>query len=150
MLDVVTETVIHCPRAAVAEYAGDPGNAPEWYANIDSVEWMTPPPMKVGSRLAFRARFLWKDLNYTYEVTAFEPNTRLVMSTAQGPFPMETTYEWEELSANSTRMRLRNRGAPSGFSRIFAPFMATAVRSANQKDLAALKAIVEKRCARSG
>ncbi|GGI48624.1 hypothetical protein GCM10010932_33120 [Agromyces flavus] len=39
---------------------------------------------------------------------------------------------------------MRNRGEPAGFSRAAAPFMATAMRSANRKDLAALKRILER------
>ena len=47
-----------CSLDEVAAYAGDPGNAPEWYANISSVEWQTPPPVAVGSRMDFVASFL--------------------------------------------------------------------------------------------
>jgi hypothetical protein len=35
--------------------------------------------------------FLGGRLTYTYEITDFTPGERLVMRTAQGPFPMETT-----------------------------------------------------------
>jgi uncharacterized membrane protein len=144
-VDVVTETVIRRPVAEVAGYAGDPTNAPEWYVNIASVEWQTPPPVTVGSRLAFVARFLGRRLAYTYEVTELVPGERLVMRTAQGPFPMETTYTWQELDADITRMTLRNRGRPSGFAGIAAPVMAAAMRRANQKDLAALRTLLEQR-----
>jgi hypothetical protein len=57
-VDVQSEIVIDLPRERVSEYATDPSHAPEWYANIESVEWETPPPLRVGSRLAFVARFL--------------------------------------------------------------------------------------------
>ena len=144
-IDVVTETVIRRPRAEVAAYAGDPANAPEWYANIDSVEWRTAPPVAVGSRMDFVARFLGRRLAYTYEVTELVPGARLVMATAQGPFPMETTYTWESLDEASTRMTLRNRGRPAGFSRLVAPFMAAAVRRANRADLANLRTLLERR-----
>ena len=40
-------------------------------------------------------------------------------------------------------LTLRNDGAPSGFSRLAAPVLATAMRRATTKDLAALKTILE-------
>ncbi|MFI6576170.1 SRPBCC family protein [Nocardiopsis sp. NPDC050513] len=145
MVDVRTETVIDRPRAAVAAYAADPANAPEWYANIESVEWRTPPPVAVGSRLAFVAHFLGRRLAYTYEVVELVPGERLVMRTAQGPFPMETAYTWTPEGADRTRMTLRNRGEPSGFARVTAPVMAAAMRRANTRDLARLKELLERR-----
>jgi hypothetical protein len=142
-VDVVTEIVIDRPRAVVAAYAGDPGRAPEWYAKIRSIEWRSPPPLAVGSRLDFVAHFLGRRLAYTYEVVELVRDERLVMHTAQGPFPMETTYAWTSISDTATRMTLRNRGEPAGFSRVLAPFMAGAVRRANLKDLARLKEVLE-------
>jgi uncharacterized protein YndB with AHSA1/START domain len=144
-VDVLTETVIRRPRDEVAAYAGDPSHAPQWYANISSVEWQTPPPLAVGSRMDFVATFLGRRLAYTYEVTDLVPGERLVMRTAQGPFPMETTYTWQPLDDGSTRMSLRNRGRPAGFSRLVAPFMAPAVRRANRADLAKLRTLLEQR-----
>jgi hypothetical protein len=65
------------------------------------------------------------------------------MSTDEGPFPMETTYTWEEAPAGGTRMTLRNRGEPSGFAGVAAPLMTRAMRRANRKDLARLKEVLE-------
>jgi uncharacterized protein YndB with AHSA1/START domain len=143
-VDILTEIVIDRPRDEVAAYAGDPTHAPEWYVNIDSIEWQTSPPVALGSRMAFVARFLGRRLAYTYEVTELVPGERLVMRTAEGPFPMETTYTWERVDAEKTRMTLRNRGEPSGFSRLMAPLMARAMRRANDNDLRSLKAILER------
>jgi uncharacterized protein YndB with AHSA1/START domain len=143
-VDVLTEIVIDRPCAEVAAYATDPTHAPEWYANIQSIDWQTEPPVQVGSRTDFVARFLGRRLAYTYEVVELVPGERLVMSTVQGPFPMETTYTWEELDAGHTRMTLRNRGEPTGFGKVAAPIMAAAMRRANNKDLAAIKRILER------
>ncbi len=142
-VDVQTETVIERPAAEVAAYAADLDRSPEWYVNIKSVEWKSPPPLRPGSRVAFVARFLGKSLAYTYEIEEWEPGRRLRMRTMEGPFPMETTYEWEALGSSRTRMRLRNRGQPRGFAALVAPFMASAMRRANRKDLACLKEILE-------
>ena len=142
-VDVLTEIVIERPREAVASYAANPDNAPSWYVNIKSVEWQTPPAVAVGSKVAFVAQFLGRRLAYTYEIVELSPGQRLVMRTAQGPFPMETTYTWDTTSGGGTRMTLRNRGMPSGFGTLMAPFMAIAMRRANRKDLARLKTILE-------
>ena len=144
-VDVTTATVIDRPIDVVAGYAADPSNAPEWYANIDSVEWKTVASVEAGAKVAFVARFLGRRLEYTYELVEVEPGARVVMRTARGPFPMETTYTWTPESPTSTRMTLRNRGEPAGFSSVVAPLMAPAMRRANRKDLANLKVILEAR-----
>lgn len=142
-VDVLTEVVVDRPVEVVAAYAGDPSNAPRWYANIDAVTWRTAPPLAVGSRLDFVARFLGRRLAYTYEVVDLVPGERLVMRTAQGPFPMETTYTWQPGDDGRTRMTLRNRGEPTGFAGVAAPAMSAAVRRANRKDLDRLKRLLE-------
>jgi len=142
-VDVTTEVIVDRPVDLVSAYATDPTKAPLWYANIDTVEWKTPPPAQVGSKVSFVARFLGRRLEYTYEIAELVPGERLVMRTQQGPFPMETTYTWSPTSDGTTRMTLRNRGEPAGFSRLIAPFMAPAMRRANRKDLAKLKSILE-------
>lgn len=142
-VDVVTAVDISRPRDEVAAYAADPDNATRWYENIRSVEWKTAPPLAVGSRVAFVARFLGRRLAYTYEVLELVPGRRMVMSTAQGPFPMTTTYDWVDVPAG-TRMTLRNVGEPSGFARAGAPVLARAMRRANEKDLQRLKELLER------
>jgi Polyketide cyclase / dehydrase and lipid transport len=151
-VDVTTEIEIARPRAEVASFASDPDNAVAWYENIEAVEWRSPRDVAVGARIAFVARFLGRRLAYTYEIRELVANERFVMSTAEGPFPMETTYAWQDTPAGGTRMTLRNRGRASGFPRLAAPLMTAAMRRANGKDLRRLKSILEepKRAAATG
>ncbi|WP_307464274.1 SRPBCC family protein [Pseudarthrobacter oxydans] len=143
MVDVATEIVIHRPRGVVAGYASDPENAPEWYINIKTVRWESTPPLAIGSRLAFRARFHGRNLDYVYEFLELDPGTKLIMRTAQGPFPMQTTYTWADADGSSTRMTLRNTGTPAGFSAVVNLLMVPMMRRAMRKDLARLKHILE-------
>lgn len=144
MVDVITEIAIRRPIQMVAEYAANPDKAPEWYMNIDSAEWKTEKPLSVHSHIAFKARFLGKDLSYIYEITEFIPERKLVMRTASGPFPMETTYEWESIDEQTTKMILRNQGIPTGFSKWMTPLMSFMMKRANKKDLMKIKEILEK------
>jgi uncharacterized membrane protein len=145
MVDVSTDITIDRSVESVSTYAAEPSNAPEWYANIRSVTWETPPPLVLGSRVTFVAQFLGRTLTYTYEIVDLVPGERLVMRTAQGPLPMETTYLWSPRGTTATDMTLRNRGEPNGFAKMAAPFMSAAVRRANRKDLRTLKSILESR-----
>ena len=142
-VDVTTAIDIARPRQVVAGYAAEPDHAPDWYANIDRVTWQTEKPLRIGTRLAFDARFLGRTLSYTYEVTDLVPDELLVMATADGPFAMETSYTWADGPNGKTRMTLRNRGTPSGLAAITAPIMSMAIRRANRKDLATLRAVLE-------
>ncbi|MFN2568603.1 MAG: SRPBCC family protein [Candidatus Dormibacteria bacterium] len=144
-VDVLTEIEIARPRAEVAAYASNPDNATSWYTNIKAVEWKSAKPAATGSLVAFTAHFMGRELAYTYEVREAIAGERFVMATTDGPFPMETTYTWEDAAGGSgTRMTLRNRGAPAGFSTVAAPLMSAAMRRANRKDLARLKHILER------
>jgi uncharacterized protein YndB with AHSA1/START domain len=143
-VDVTTAIDIARPRQVVADYAADPDHVRNWYANIDHVTWQTEKPLGIGTRLAFVARFLGRTLSYTYRVSDFVPAERLVMATVEGSFPMETTYTWVDLPGGRTHMTLRNRGTPSGFASLAAPFMVAAMHRANRKDLAALKSLLER------
>jgi hypothetical protein len=142
-VDVETEVEIDRARDEVSAYAADPDAATTWYENIKAVDWKTPRPLRIGSRIGFVAQFLGRRLAYTYEVDELVPGVRLVMTTADGPFPMETTYTWEDTADGRTRMTLRNRGEPAGFAAVVAPVLARAMRRANRKDLAHLKEILE-------
>ena len=144
MVDVVSEIEIARRRDEVAAYACDPDRATAWYENIKAVEWKTPRPVEVGSRIAFVARFMGRGLEYTYEVLELVPGERFVMRTAEGPFPMETTYTFEDADDGGTRMTLRNSGEPAGFTKLTARVIATAMRRANQKDLRRLRTILER------
>jgi ligand-binding SRPBCC domain-containing protein len=144
-VDVSTEIDIDRPREEVAAFSSDPDNATAWYQNIKAVRWDTPKPLRVGSRIAFAAHFLGRRLAYTYEVRALEPGARLVMSTDQGPFPMETTYTWHDTPTGGTHMTLRNRGEPSGFANLAAPLMAAQIRQSTSRDLKLLKSLLETR-----
>jgi hypothetical protein len=140
-IDVLTEIEIGRPREEVSAYAADPDNATEWYTHIVNVEWKTPRPLAIGSRVAFVARFLGRLIVYTYEIRELVPGGQLVMSSDT----METTYTWTDTPAGGTRMGLRNRGRPRGLSAVAAPLLALATRRATRKDLARLKRILESR-----
>ena len=144
-VDVRTRIEIARPRGDVAAFASDPDCTPLWYSNIKEATWKSPKPLAVGSQIEFVAEFLGRRLVYTYEVKEFVPGERFVMETAEGPFPMRTTYSWSDAPGGGTAMELRNAGEPSGFKAVAAPFMRLAIKRENRKDLQRLKELLESR-----
>ena len=144
-VDVTLTADIRRPRPKVAAFACDPSNVPAWYANIRSVDVITPGPLVVGSRMRFVATFLGRTIDYTYEVADLVAGERMTMTTASGPFPMTTTYSFEDLDSGATRMSMRNHGSPSGFGAVAAPVVSRAMRHAMTKDLRALTRLLERR-----
>lgn len=140
-VDVTTEIEIARPRGDVSAFAADPANATAWYENIESVEWKSDPPLAVGSRSSPAS---WAGASSTRDrrVRAWPVPRR---ATADGPFTLETTYTWADTASGRPRMMLRNRGEPSGFSRVAGPVLVRAMRRANRKDLARLKELLESR-----
>ena len=143
---MVTEIEIAGPGAG-SGVCGRPGQRGRVVREHRPVEWRSSPPAEIGSDIAFTARFLGRSLTYTYRIIELVAGERLVMSAAEGPFPMETTYTWRDTPGGGTRMTLRNRGRPRGFVGVASPLMARSMRRANIKDLRQLKAILGGRTA---
>ena len=90
-VDVQTMIDINRPRNDVAAYAAHPDNATSWYKNIKSVEWRSPKPLAVGSRIAFVAQFLGRS-SMTSEVKKSVQGKRFIQHD-RVPF-QETICTW--------------------------------------------------------
>jgi len=144
MVDATTEIIIHLPKEKVAEFASDPDNAPKWHTSIESVEWLTEKPLKTGTQLIFRAKFLGRYLPYVYEVAEIIHGQKLVMRTINTAYAIETTYGWQAIDEDTTCMTLRSRGIPPGLSKILTPIVAVVIKQVNHKDLKRLKLLLER------
>jgi uncharacterized membrane protein len=142
-VDVTSEILIERPPGIVSAYVSDPANAPTWHDHIKSAGWKSAPGVHPGSRIAIVAEFLGRKLEFVYEIVDFTAGEKLVMRSIEGPFPMETTYAFEETRDGHTRMTMRNQGQPAGVSKLMTPMIVTAMRHAGEKDLARLKNILE-------
>jgi uncharacterized membrane protein len=146
-VQINTEIVIDRPRAEVAAFAADPDNATAWYEHVRRVVWRTRRPLEVGTRIGFLAESLGRQLEFVYEITALVPGEQLVMRSAEGRFPMETTYSWRDEPGGGTRMLLQNLAEPRGLGRVSAALLKRSMRRANVKDLSRLKDVLEHRAA---
>ena len=142
-VDVGSEILIERPPGIVSAYVSDPGNAPTWHEHITSAAWVTEQVAHVGSRIRIVVEFIGRKLDFTYDIVEFVPGEKIVMRSVEGPFAMETAYTFEETRDGHTRMTMRNHGELSGPSKLMAPVVTKALRSATEKDLTKLKQILE-------
>ena len=142
-MNVQSEILINKPVDKVADFAANPDNASQWYFNIESVKWKTPRPLAVGSQIVFKAQFLRRKRIYIYVITEYIPGQKLVMQTAEAPFPVQTTYTWRKETNDQTRMSLHNNGHLGGVLKLFSPFIKTMMRKENNRDLKKIKQILE-------
>ncbi|WP_130014501.1 SRPBCC family protein [Serinicoccus sediminis] len=146
-MDVTVATIFDAPRALVAAVSGDPDQAMRWYANIRSVRWRGPAEVVEGARIDFVARFLGRQLAYTYVIVDLVPQERMVMRTEDGPFPMETTYTWwdEEPGGTGrprTGMSVRNAGRPSAMTTLASGAVTLGMKRAMRRDLERLRLVL--------
>ena len=145
-IDVTAEVAIRRPRAQVAAYMIDPAHDPEWIGGVREVNVQTPPPLRVGSRVARVASFLGRRVEYVNEVSELDPQRLLDMRSVAAPFPMRITYSFDDRDDGAaTTVRNRVRGEPGGFFALFGPLLAPLVRRSVQRDLERLRDALEAR-----
>lgn len=132
-IDVTVSRIIRAPRDLVADFAGNPDNAPIWQSNVAEVQWRGDRPARVGSRLSIRAWFLGQTHDFSYEITDLAPGHSMTLR-ALHPVEVVTTYHWCD-SDRGCRMILSSRGATDAFDSVEPPILTRAVRKAANRDL---------------
>ena len=140
-IDITAEVTIDRKREDVAWFAMDPENDPVWIGGIVEAKMVTEPPFGKGTRVARVAKFMGRRMEYTPEVTRYEPGKLLEMST-DVPFEMTIRYEFED-AGDGTLARVRVQGEGSGFYRLAAPLLARVVKRNVSSDLRTLKRLLE-------
>jgi len=116
-------------------------NVPLWNPAISETRRITAGPVGVGSRYR-QTRTRATPTSETFEVTEFEPDRRLCINGALGPFRGEVTYRLTP-AGDGTALTNTMFLQPSGPLRIVAPLAAPRVKAAVAANLGTLKQILE-------
>jgi uncharacterized protein YndB with AHSA1/START domain len=137
-----TNTVtINRQPSVVFAYLADLENLPRWNYAISQTRKTSDGPVGVGTRYR-QTRTVPTHSEETFEVTEFEPDDKLSIRGALGPFHSEATYllsPTEDGTVLTNTMDLR----PSGALRLVAPLAASRIKSAVATNLDTLKRILE-------
>jgi uncharacterized protein YndB with AHSA1/START domain len=128
--------------AEVFEFLAHFENVPLWNYAISETRKISEGPVGVGSRYR-QARTLPTRSEEMFEVTEFEPDRRLSIKGALGPYRSEVTYLLSPEDGGTILANTMNLQS-SGPLRLIASFAASRVKSAVAANLGALKQILEK------
>jgi uncharacterized membrane protein len=81
------DIVIDRPRAEVFAYLSDFEQNPTWQNGMKSCEWITEPPLRIGSRYRQAAGFAGREINSVFEVIELDSN-RVKATSIEGTFPI--------------------------------------------------------------
>ena len=140
---VHVSTLIERPLQAVVDYTTAPRRDVEWTSGLVEAHPAEEGPLREGLVIERISRFLGRDMRYTILVTERRGDEWVDMETTAGPFPMTVRYAWEPVG-DHTRFSITTTGEPAGFFALAAPVVSAAVRRSIAKDLANLKAALER------
>jgi len=137
-----TNTItIERSRGDVFEFLARFENVPRWNYAISETRKVSRGPTGVGSRYV-QTRTVPALSQETFEVTEFEPGSKLSVQGTLGRFPARLTYVLEPI-ANGTRLTNAVDLEPSGLLGLIAPLATAKVKSAVAENLSTLKKILE-------
>lgn len=85
MIKVSHSVMIDRPAKDVFAFIANPENAPQWVSGVHEVKKLSEGPMAVGAKARQVRRFMGQELGSDFEITHFEPNTRLDVKVTSGP-----------------------------------------------------------------
>jgi uncharacterized protein YndB with AHSA1/START domain len=140
MLRVETSVQINRPVTEVFNYMADPTKWPEWNSIVEESR-PSETPLRVGTKIHQRAKFLGRKIESTFEVLEYEPNKRLVNQTSD-PFLTKITSTFEP-EGGGTRVGAVIEGEPGGFFKLGEPILARIAKKQFQAQLDTVKELLE-------
>ncbi len=131
---------VNRPVAEVFQYLNDPTKMPEWNATIEEA---TPSetPIKVGTRIRARGRWLGRKIESTVEVVEYEPNKRVVQKSDE-PFSWKAINTFQA-DNGGTRLVSACEGESHGFLKLSEPILARIVKKQLQAQFETAKELLE-------
>ena len=123
-------------------YMDDPTKLPEWNSIVKESK-PSETPVRVGTKIQSRARFLGRKIESTFEVMEHEPNERFVSKTEK-PFPFKQTLNFVA-EGGATRVVGAFEGDPGGFFKLGEPILARIAKKQFQAQLDTVKELLEAR-----
>jgi uncharacterized protein YndB with AHSA1/START domain len=144
MARVEASVVVNRPVEEVFAFAINPENDTQWESGILEVEQTSEGSIGVGTTLRGVGHLLGQRIEFTSEVTEYQPDRRVDYAIAAGPMHLEESYTFEPVEGG-TRVTLLLEGEPGGFFKLAEPIVVRMYQRQMEGNLANLKDILEAR-----
>lgn len=111
-MEMNAERKIARPAGEAFEFFADATNNPAWQKGMRSCEWVSDPPIDVGSRYRQHARFAGRDVVSIFEVTEYQKGRRIRIETIESTFPIQVTRTVEPDGDEHCIVRASITGGP--------------------------------------
>ncbi len=139
----VAESVeIGRPIEQVFAYVANVNHLPDWAGTTIEVRGAPRRPLQDNETFTDVGLFLGRRIESSFRVRVDAPR-QLVFQVISGPLPYHWTYLFAH-TAEGTRVTLGLSGDPGGFFRLATPLVTLALKRQLRRDLAALKAVLER------
>ena len=133
---------IERPAEDVFAFLADFENVPTWNYAIERTAKTSPGPVGVGTTYR-QTRSIPRRSEEGFEVTVFEPMSRLAIQGQIGPFRTRASYELTPMAGGTRLTNEVNLEPSSGVLRLVAPLAVPRVKAAVAQNLGKLKRVLE-------
>jgi ligand-binding SRPBCC domain-containing protein len=140
MIDQSHTVTIDRPVGEVFDFVADPSNETKWHFDVREVVRPKEGPITFGTTYEWVVRFLGTK-RYVGQITAFEPNRFIEMTTVEGPVLPQLTHTFQA-EGGATIYTRRVRFETRGMFKIMEPLI-TRMPSPNARWANNLKLVLE-------
>lgn len=144
MIEMTATVDVARSAGEVFEYLSDMSNNPRWQKGMESCEWTSDPPIRVGSTYSQVAKFLWMEILTEFEVVEYEPGERIRIKSTKSTFPLDITRSVKASEDELTQVDAVIKGEPSGLMGLLAPVTKPMANRSVQRDYQRLKELLER------
>lgn len=123
MVEVETSVLINQPIEKVFEFVTTPENDAQWMIGVESRDHTPGEPPGVGSTSQSEIRFLGVSVRVTWEVTEYEPPTKIGVKTIEGPVSVEAEYSFEAVGTGQTKVTVHGEADVGGLFKLAEPLV---------------------------
>ena len=145
MIPFTAEITIGRPVEDVFRLVAEPTNYVKWMKGITSVEAISAPPTRAGSKVRMLGKLgLWK-VDGPMEITEYEANRKFGISMAiPGVMQFHAVWNFETSGPGTTRIYETGQAGLLGLWKLLEPFMAGEVKNGEAEELKKIKTVLEK------